>query len=142
MTENIDPNYAGEGIYRENILDHYQNPRNLGRIENPHINHKEFNPLCGDEIEIFLKLNSTKVVEVKFQGRGCAISQSAASMLTESLYGKTLEEIKNLTRDDIVEMLSIPIGPVRVKCAMLSLDTLKNGILIYEKYGGIGTDKE
>lgn len=136
MGENIDPGYAGGGIYRENILDHFQNPRNFGEMKGASIRHREFNPLCGDEIEMFIRLSSAKVMDVSFKGRGCAISQSAASMMTEMVKGRTLEEIKGLTRDDIVGMLAIPIGPVRMKCAVLSLDTLKNGILIYEKYGG------
>jgi nitrogen fixation protein NifU and related proteins len=136
MTETIDPNYAGDGIYRENIMDHFKNPRNFGTVENPDIKHRELNPLCGDEVEITAKVENGKVTEIKFSGNGCAISKSATSMLLETLKGKTIEELKSISRDNILDLLAIPIGPVRVKCAMLSLDTLKNGIHIYENYGG------
>ncbi len=137
-SENLDTGYAGDGIYRENIMDHFKNPRNFGTVENPDIRHREYNPLCGDEIEIFIKLSSDRASEVRFRGRGCAISKSAASMLTEALQGKTLDEIKKITGKDILDMLAIPVGPVRMKCAMLSLDTLRNGIFIFEKYGKEG----
>ena len=124
-----------ELIYQENILDHYKSPRNFGKIENPSVHHYEYNPLCGDEIEIFLIIDKNKkIADVKFQGHGCAISQASASMLTGHVKGKGIEELKNLTKENILNMLGIPISPVRLKCALLSLDTLKNGILIFEKY--------
>lgn len=133
MSENLDLSYAGEGIYRENILDHYKNPRNTGTVERPTFSHKEFNPLCGDEITFYVKVNGTSIEDARFVGRGCAISQASASMLSETLKGKSLEDIKNLEREHILELLSIPIGPVRIKCAMLGLVTLKNGVHLYEK---------
>ena len=122
-------------MYQENILDHYKNPRNFGKIENASVHHHEYNPLCGDEIEMFLVLDENrKVVDVKFNGHGCAISQASASMLTEQIKGKNIDELKKMTKENILEMLGIPISPVRLKCALLSLDTLKNSILIFEKY--------
>jgi nitrogen fixation protein NifU and related proteins len=133
MNENLDPRFVGEGMYRENILDHYKNPHNKGEIENPDIKFTENNPLCGDVITINLKLNNNKVEDVKFQGNGCAISQSAASMLTDEIKGKTLEEIKNLKREDITNLLGIEIGVVRTKCATLSLVAIKNGIEQHDK---------
>ena len=124
-----------ELIYQENILDHYKNPRNFGKMENASIHHHEYNPLCGDEIDFYLIIdNNKKIVDVKFNGHGCAISQASASMLSENIKGKSIEEIEKLTKNDILEMLSIPISPVRLKCALLSLDTLKNSVLIFEKY--------
>ena len=124
-----------EMMYQENILDHYKNPRNFGKIENASVHHHEYNPLCGDEIEMFLVLDENrKVVDVKFNGHGCAISQASASMLTEQIKGKNIDELKKMTKENILEMLGIPISPVRLKCALLSLDTLKNSILIFEKY--------
>src|SRR3989338_285488 len=135
MSENLDASYAGEGIYRENILEHYKNPHNGGKIAHPAIHHHENNPLCGDEIFIDVRLDAKKAVEVKFYGRGCAISQAAASMLTGAAEGKTLAEIKGFSKEDMLDMLSIPIGPVRMKCALLAWDTLQNGIKIFEKYG-------
>lgn len=115
-------------LYREHILDHYQNPRNYGEIEDPDISHEEYNPLCGDRLIIQLKLQDDHVSEVRFQGEGCAISQASASMLTELIDGKSLDELKALTKDDILDMLGIPIGPVRLKCALLSLKALKAGV--------------
>ena len=122
-------------MYQENILDHYKNPRNHGKIENASVHHHEKNPLCGDEISFYLIIDENKVIkEAKFSGHGCAISQASASMLSETLVGKKLEEIEKLTKESILEMLGIPISPVRLKCAILSLDTAKNAALIYEKY--------
>jgi len=123
-----------ESMYQENILDHYKSPRNAGKIENASVHHQEYNPLCGDEIEMFLIIKDKKVVDVKFKGHGCAISQASASMLTEEIKGKNIEELKKLTKENILELLGISLSPVRLKCALLSLDTLKNSILIYEKY--------
>ena len=124
-----------EMMYQENILDHFKNPRNFGKIENASVHHHEYNPLCGDEIELYLLIDDNKkIVDVKFNGHGCAISQASASMLTEQIKGKNLEELKKMTKENILEMLGIPLSPVRLKCALLSLDTLKNGILIFEKY--------
>ena len=122
-------------MYQENILDHYKNPRNFGKIENATVHHHEKNPLCGDEISFYFIIDEHNVIkDVKFSGHGCAISQASASMLSETLKGKKLDEIENLTKEDILEMLGIPISPVRLKCALLSLDTVKNSILIFERY--------
>jgi len=124
-----------ELIYQENILDHYKNPRNFGKIENATVHHHEYNPLCGDKIDLFLVIDKNKkIADVKFQGNGCAISQASASMLSEEIKGKNIHELKKLAKENILEILGIPISPVRLKCALLSLDTLKNGILIFEKY--------
>ncbi|MBI2558054.1 SUF system NifU family Fe-S cluster assembly protein [Candidatus Woesearchaeota archaeon] len=125
---------SAEMMYQENILDHYKSPRNFGKIDKASVHHHEYNPLCGDEIEMFLVIEDKKIVDVKFNGHGCAISQASASMLTEQIKGKSVEELKKLTKENILEMLGIPLSPVRLKCALLSLDTLKNSILIYEKY--------
>ena len=124
-----------EMMYQENILDHYKNPRNSGKIEKASVHHHEKNPLCGDEIDFYLIIDDNKVIkEVKFSGHGCAISQASASMLSETLVGKKLEEIEKLSKENILEMLGIPLSPVRLKCALLSMDTVKNAGLIYEKY--------
>jgi len=118
-----------DDLYRENILDHYRNPRNYGELEDPDISHEEYNPLCGDRITIQLKVNDDDVIEaVRFHGHGCAISQASASMLTEMIEGMTLDEVKKITKEDVLEMLGIPIGPVRLKCALLSLKALKAGV--------------
>jgi nitrogen fixation NifU-like protein len=117
-----------DDFYRENILDHYRNPRNAGTLENATHSHEEDNPLCGDVIRIDLHVNEDNVIdEVAFKGRGCAISQASASMLTEMIKGKTLDEAKQIGKEDILEALGIEIGPVRMKCALLSLKVLKAG---------------
>ena len=117
-----------DDFYRENILDHYRHPRNAGTLEDATHSHEEDNPLCGDVIRIDLHVNENNVIdEVAFKGRGCAISQASASMLTEMIQGKTLEEAKQIGKDDILEALGIEIGPVRMKCALLSLKVLKAG---------------
>ena len=122
-------------MYAENILDHFNSPRNKGEIKNSDIKHKEFNPFCGDQIEITSKINNKKeITDIKFQGKGCSISQASASMLRELVKNKSIEEVKKLTKEDILDLLNIPIGPVRLKCALLGLDTLQNGIKIYEGY--------
>ncbi len=124
-----------ESIYQENILDHYKNPKNFGRIGNATVHHHEYNPLCGDEIDLFLVIDEDKkVADVKFYGKGCAISLASASMLTEEIKGKKLDELKSFTKEKILELLGISLSPVRLKCALLSLDTLKNSIHIFEKY--------
>jgi len=121
-------------MYQENILDHYKNPHNHGEIKNPTVHHHEYNPLCGDEIDLFIIFENNKLKEIKFIGKGCAIRKSSASMLTDEIKGKSIEELKKLTKETILEMLGIEISPVRLKCALLSLDTLKNSIKIYEDY--------
>jgi nitrogen fixation NifU-like protein len=124
-----------EMMYQENILDHYKNPRNFGKIENATVHHHEYNPLCGDEIDMFLVIDENKkIVDVKVFPRGCAISVASASMLSEQIKGKNIDELKTITKEEILEMLGIPISPVRLKCALLSLDTLRNSILIFERY--------
>jgi nitrogen fixation protein NifU and related proteins len=113
-------------MYQENILDHYQNPRNLGRLEGADLTAKEHNPLCGDSIELFIKLGrDQRVEEVSFEGQGCAISQASISMLTEEMKGKPLAELERLaTKDTVFEMLGVPISHARIKCALLSMDVL------------------
>ncbi|MBU37812.1 MAG: SUF system NifU family Fe-S cluster assembly protein [Anaerolineaceae bacterium] len=115
-------------MYREFILDHYKNPRFHGVLDNADITYEDDNPLCGDVIRVDLRVNGDKrVVDAAFSGQGCAISQASASMLMEEIQGKTLDEIKEYTRADILEMLGIELGPVRLKCAMLALKVLKVG---------------
>jgi nitrogen fixation NifU-like protein len=117
-----------DDFYRENILDHYRQPRNAGTLDEATHSHEENNPLCGDVIRIDLHVNENDVIDkVAFSGKGCAISQASASMLTEMIEGKSLEEAKQIGKDDILEALGIDIGPVRMKCALLSLKVLKAG---------------
>lgn len=123
-------------MYQEAILDHYRNPRNVGEIPDPDIAAKEDNPLCGDQIVLYLKLDGNGVVEdVKFKGEGCAISQASASMLTLALKGKALDEVRQIDEERVLKNLGIPISPVRLKCALLSYTTLKRGLETYDRGG-------
>ena len=121
-----------DDIYREIILDHYRNPRNKGKLAEADVSVHDSNPLCGDEIDMHLKIESNTVQDVKFEGRGCAISQASASMLTEMVMGKDLEFIKGLKKEDILENIGlVNLGPARIKCALLSLKVLKVGMINY-----------
>jgi|SRR3989344_3327767 len=130
--ENMNPNWIGgreDDVYRENILDHFKNPHNFGKLEFCDIKCKEFNPTCGDEVEIFAKIHDSKITDAKFFGKGCAISQAAASMLTDKIKDMSLEEVKKLTKEDIMNMLGIKLGIVRQKCGLLCLNALLKGLL-------------
>ncbi|MGI0019640.1 MAG: Fe-S cluster assembly sulfur transfer protein SufU [Nitrososphaera sp.] len=121
-----------DDIYREIILDHYRNPRNKGKISSPDVSIHDSNPLCGDEIDIHLKVEGDKIKDIKFEGRGCAISQASASMLTEMVMNKPLTSVKDLSKDDILEEIGLTsLGPARIKCALLSLKVLKLGMVKY-----------
>lgn len=115
-------------LYMEQILDHYKYPRNFGRLENPDISHEEGNPSCGDQIRIDLKIQDGKIADVRFSGKGCAISQAAASMLTEMIKGQSLEDVKKLGKEDMLNTLGIEISAIRLKCALLALKVVKAGI--------------
>ena len=117
-----------DDLYRENILDHYNNPR-MKKLVNPaDIDYAEDNPVCGDHIHLTLQTDENNMVTgVGWEGDGGAISQASASMLYETLVGKTLDEIKTIDKDVILEMLGIPLSAVRIKCALLSLKVLKAG---------------
>lgn len=129
-----------EDLYRDNIIDHYQNPRNHGTLEHPDISYEDSNPVCGDEIRIDLQVKDGKVADARFTGHGCSISQASASMLTEEIIGKSLEEVRQIDKQYLLDMLGIPLGPVRLKCALLSLKVLKAGA--YGLHGWPGEDDE
>jgi nitrogen fixation protein NifU and related proteins len=121
-------------FYRELILDYYRNPRNFGKLDPHDIDARDTNPLCGDEVEMQVRVSpeKDKIEEIRFIGKGCAISQASASMLTEMAKGKPLEWVKGLSRDDIQKMLGTSdLGPARIKCAMLSVKVLKTGVYGY-----------
>jgi nitrogen fixation NifU-like protein len=120
---------AMEDLYREIIIDHYKNPQYRGHLDPNDIQFEDDNPLCGDHIEITLRVDdSGKVTDGRFNGKGCAISQASADLLLESILGKTLETVKAMTKQDILDLLGIELGPVRLKCALLSLKVLKAGV--------------
>ena len=116
-----------EDLYREVILDHYKNPRGHGVIEDADAHAEGLNPLCGDEVSIYVQFaeDGETVDDVKFSGRGCAISQASTSMLMEMVVGKTAHEIASLPKEELLEEVGIPLTPIRLKCALLGLGVLK-----------------
>ncbi len=114
--------------YREYILDHYRNPRNYGKLEHPIVHSEDSNPLCGDQLALDLQIENDLVTAVRFQGRGCAISQASASMLSEMIEGRPTGEVVHLGKDDVLDALGIPISPARTKCAFLCLRVLHRGL--------------
>ncbi len=128
-------------IYSDIILDYYRYPRNKGQITNPRIKAKDSNPLCGDVVEIQMQLDgNNKVSEIKFDGHGCAISQASASMLTELVKGKTLDDVRKIAKENVLELIGGELSAVRMKCALLSLKVLKTGVYTY--LGSLDTSKE
>jgi nitrogen fixation NifU-like protein len=118
---------ADDQFYREYILDHYKNPRNYGRLEHADITHEEDNPLCGDVVGMDFQIKDGMIDDIKFHGRGCAISQASASLLTERIKGLSLDDAKKINKDDVLGELGIDISPARIKCALLPLKVLKVG---------------
>jgi len=115
-------------LYAEEILDHYKHPRHFGHLDHPTLTYHDRNPLCGDEIELELKIEDGRVADVAFSGHGCAISRAAASMMSEEIIGKSLEDLKGWNKDNILDLLGIEVGPVRIKCALLPLKALKGAV--------------
>jgi nitrogen fixation NifU-like protein len=117
-----------DDLYRQLIIDRYKNPFHRGVLDPVDITFEDDNPYCGDHIRVDVRLDEREVVtEAAFSGQGCSISQAAADLLMEYIHGKTLDEVKALTKDDLLELLGIDLGPVRLKCALLSLKVLKAG---------------
>ena len=114
-----------DSLYREVILDHYKNPRGHGVIDGADAEAEGQNPLCGDEVSIAVSFEGDTITDVKFQGRGCAISQAATSMLTELVKGRKASEVAEMPKEELLEEIGIPLTPVRLKCAILGLTTLK-----------------
>ena len=128
-------------VYSEIILDYYRHPRNKGTLEHAQINAKDSNPLCGDIIEMQLELDKNNSVrDVRFNGQGCAISQASASMLTELVKGKTIDDVRKISKEEILSLIGGQLSAVRLKCALLSLKVLKTGV--YNYLGSANNSKE
>jgi len=137
-------------MYREVILDHYKNPRGHGVIEDADAEAEGFNPLCGDEVSIYVSFaeDGETIDEVMFEGRGCAISQAATSMLTELVKGRSASEVAALPKEELLEEIGIPLTPIRLKCALLGLGVLKvalhraKGTPLPEEWAGLASELE
>ena len=125
---------SGSDMYRQQILDHYRNPRHYGELEDPTFTHVGENTSCGDEIEVFVELadDGETIEAVSFKGNGCAISQAAASLLSGELEGLTLDELYDLDRDDVLDLLGVEVTPMRIKCAVLAEKVFQDGAKLYE----------
>lgn len=118
-----------DDLYREVIIEHFKNPGYKGVLDPHDISFEDENPLCGDHLRIDLRVDeNNKVTEAAFSGHGCAISQASADLLLESIIGKSIDEVKKYTKNDVLDLLGIELGPVRLKCALLSLKILKAGV--------------
>jgi nitrogen fixation protein NifU and related proteins len=123
-------------LYRELILEHAKHPHNAGSLDAPDVSHEEHNPLCGDRVRIELQIEGGVISDVRWSGRGCAISQASASLLTDELKGMAVEQAKQFPKEELLALIGIPLekNPVRIKCALLSLKALKAGLY------GVGRD--
>lgn len=117
-----------DSIYREIILEHSKNPSNKGTLDPADFTYEDLNPLCGDEVRIDVRVNGEELSEIAWSGHGCAISQASASILTELVDGKTLDEVKAVGKEELLEELGIDLSPARLKCALLSLSVLKTAL--------------
>ena len=126
-------------LYREQILDHSRNPRNHGTLEPNDGSFEDTNPLCGDRVRMDIRRDGDRIADIRFSGRGCAISQASASMLTELVKGQDIQVVRELTKDDLLEEIGIPISPARLKCALLPLKVLKASAYGYEGWPGEDT---
>lgn len=115
-------------LYREELLEHYRNPQNFGKLSDFSISSKQSNPFCGDDVEIFVRLDNNRIINIGFKGEGCAISMAAASMLTEYAKGKTKEELTKFRAADMLALLGVEVSQTRKKCALLAFSVLKDCI--------------
>ena len=126
----------------EYLLDHYENPRNFGTLDNPSFSFEEGNPSCGDVIRIDVKVHDNRIEDIRFSGKGCVISQAAASILTETVRGKTLDEVRAFSKEDMLKALGIPLSPMRLKCGLLALKVLKAGLYGIQTWPGEEEEEE
>ncbi len=120
-------------LYQEELMDHYRHPRHRGTLQRPDFSTGEYNPSCGDSVSVQGNIKQNELIAIAFEGAGCVISQAAASLLAEYALNRSLDELAALTADDILKLVKIPLGPTRLKCALLSLHALKEGIKQYKQ---------
>lgn len=120
-------------MYQEELMDHYRRPRHRGRLEDPNFDTGQYNPSCGDVIAMQGIIRGGILEAVAFEGKGCVISQASASLLCQKFLHKSVDDILAFTTDDMIKLIKIPLGPIRLKCALLSLHALQEGILKYQK---------
>lgn len=116
-------------LYQENLLDHYRNPRNWGSLPHPTHRGSAENPTCGDKLEVDIDVWHDKIKAIRFRGSGCAVSQASASLLSEHVLGMKKEDVLSLTKETTFKLVGVPLSPVRVKCALLSLETLQQAVI-------------
>jgi nitrogen fixation protein NifU and related proteins len=120
-------------LYQEELMDHFKNPRNAGRLKNADVSSGEYNPSCGDSICVDCKIKDDIVEQIGFVGKGCVISQAASSMTMQFCVGKSIEKILELKKEDVLSLIKIKLGPNRLRCALLGLQALQNGLKKYQK---------
>ena len=118
-------------IYSENIMEHYRDPINLGKLENKNAYYKDSNPLCGDNIEVSLFIDNDKIIDIKYISEGCAISRASSSIISEKIKGMNVKDVLMLNRDYVLDAIGIQLNSIRLKCAMLSLRTIQKAITKY-----------
>ncbi len=137
---------SDESFYREVILDHYKNPRSHGVLDPADAHADGQNPLCGDEVSVYVRFDGDVISDISFEGRGCAISQAATSMLTEIVKGRNAADVAMMPKDELLEEIGIPLTPIRLKCAILGLGVLKvalhkaKGTPLPDEWRGMGDD--
>ena len=127
-----------DSLYKEIVLDHYKNPHNFGELDPADYTAEDSNPLCGDQIRIDLRVDDGIVTDIKFSGRGCAVSMASTSILTDLVLGQPLDEVRAITKDDLLEEIGIPVSPARMKCATLGLNVLRVGLALKEAHSHSG----
>jgi nitrogen fixation NifU-like protein len=125
-----------DSLYKEIVLDHYKNPHNFGMLDPADYTAEDSNPLCGDQIRMDLRVADGTVTDVKFTGRGCAVSIASASILTDMVLGKPLEEVRQISKEDLLDEIGIPVSPARMKCATLGLTVLNMSLALKEAHAG------
>ena len=128
-----------EDMYREELLECYRNPQNYGRIDRPSVSYRDFNPVCGDEVEVHLRMESGKIAAIGFTGRGCAISQAAASLVTENVKGKSADYARRMKKEKMLDLMPIEVSSLRIKCALLAMKAIQKAIAKHD--GGAGNER-